>query len=200
MRLLFVAVALTLAYLVIGCSPVHAAEIPPQCTLPPPQDTLAFATKSPACTCPTGGPCVCTPDNCRCVGCPVHRADGVAMNADDAEQAARKFNCGLVAFAGVPVRPISGAVAYQLPVGTSGPRIWAGTVNGGAWLPADATESAIMGACHPGQVVVGHQKVCDDKGCRVLPIFAYTNAALAAPQMGAYYQPMSYGGNCGGGG
>jgi hypothetical protein len=184
---------LTFAALTVGSA--YAAN--PQSTLKLPTSTLDV------CPCPSGGPCTCQGacncPGCSCAACPAKRPDGVAIDYADALQAARKHNCGLVAFVGLPARPVSGAVSYYLEAKANPtPRIRAGTVDVGRWLGADATDSEIMVACHPGRPVVGHQKVCDDAGCKLLPIFGevtYTNAALAAPPM---YSFGSFG--CSGGG
>jgi hypothetical protein len=191
-------------FLTVGTA--YAAN--PQSTLSLPPSTLAAP-----CRCPNGGPCVCNsstgcPCGANCVhgnACPGKRQEGVAVDHADAVQAAQRYGCGLVSFVGIPARPIRGAVGYHLEVVTGGPRVWAGTVFGGRWLNADATDSEIMTACHPGQVVVGHEKVCDDAGCKLLPIFGdpppvYTNAALMAPPMYAMQYGGSFGGQYGGGG
>jgi hypothetical protein len=66
LRFLYTAIALTLAYSVIGCTPAHA-ELP-QSTLALPQSTLAMNQPCPG---PTGGKCTCAPGECNCAGaCP----------------------------------------------------------------------------------------------------------------------------------
>ncbi len=63
LRLAFTALALTLAYTVIGCRPARGAEHDAAAAL-----ALAAASNKSACPCPDGGPCSCV-GQCSCPGC-----------------------------------------------------------------------------------------------------------------------------------
>jgi hypothetical protein len=176
---------------VLALNSFARAELP-QCTLSQlPQSTL----EPPKCHCPNGWDCICAPSECKCAECKVHKA-GIAPDAENAERSCREYGCPAVAFIGVPVRPIRGAVAYRLEAKENPvPRVWAN----GTILPPDATDAAILKACNPGKVIVRYDKVCDENGCKNVPIYGDAVNALAAPPMG-FYQPMSFRGGCSGGG
>jgi len=180
-RILFVVLLVALAF---GCRPrsTPGAELPPQCTLAPPQDTLAYAGAKATCRCAAGEPCVCgsgcSCPACGCAACPGKSLPpGVASGYEAALKSAAYYRSPLVAFIGTPARPVEGCVSYALD-SDGNPRVWAGrTANDGVTLDVLATDEQIRAAVAPR------------------PTVTLANA-LAAPPMPAWVR----GGNCGPGG